>query len=40
MRAEFVDLFFLGEACLAAAVEDVVELCTAFTIEYTRKRPC
>lgn len=37
VRAEFVDFLFLGEACFAAAVEDVVELCPAFAIEYPGK---
>jgi hypothetical protein len=36
--AQFVDFFLLGEASLAAAVEDIVEFAATFTVEYPWQR--
>jgi hypothetical protein len=30
----------LGEACFAAAVEDIVKFCAAFAVEYSRQGLC
>jgi hypothetical protein len=40
MGSQLVDLVVLGEARLAAAVEDIVELLAALAVEYAGQRTC